>query len=294
MKTTFIYELIDPRTNETRYIGKSNKPKDRYSQHLTEKYNSYKCNWVKQLRYLNLKPILNIIDEVPFIEWEFWEKFYISLYKTWEVNLTKLSKGGTGGIEHITTEETKQKISKTLMGHLQPKEVVDKAIQSRKQSSKERGYYHSEESKDKTRQTLIGHEVTKETREVMSLKAYEGFKNGTRKISEKQLVRMKQQTGSLNPASRKVVQYDLEGNLVKVYETCKEASVAVIGKEESNISSICKGGGYTVYGFIWRYFEPKENELQNTIESVKETIERFHQAKVLQKKAMSERQKLRW
>ena len=55
----------------------------------------------------------------------------------------------------------------------------------------------------------------------MSLKAYEGFKNGTRKISEKQLVRMKQQTGSLNPASRKVVQYDLEGNLVKVYETCK-------------------------------------------------------------------------
>ena len=33
MKDMYIYELVDPRDNNVRYVGKSNKPKLRYNQH---------------------------------------------------------------------------------------------------------------------------------------------------------------------------------------------------------------------------------------------------------------------
>ena len=84
-KTTFIYELIDPRTNEPRYIGKTNNPNYRLKNgHLNNselKNKTYKCNWIKSLLKQNLKPTLNIIDEVNENEWQYWEKFYIGLYK---------------------------------------------------------------------------------------------------------------------------------------------------------------------------------------------------------------------
>lgn len=36
METTFIYSLKDPRTNEIKYVGKSNNPKNRLNRHIRE------------------------------------------------------------------------------------------------------------------------------------------------------------------------------------------------------------------------------------------------------------------
>jgi hypothetical protein len=100
MKTTFIYELIDPRTNETKYIGKTNNPQNRLRKHINESERgviSYKNNWIKGLLESGLKPIFNVIDEVLLEEWSFWERFYISLYKSWNLKLTNLTEGGDTG-----------------------------------------------------------------------------------------------------------------------------------------------------------------------------------------------------
>jgi len=72
MKTTYIYELIDPKSNKPRYIGKSNNPQKRLESHLKEKKNTYKNNWIKKLKKENLIPVLNIIDEVSIDTWVFW------------------------------------------------------------------------------------------------------------------------------------------------------------------------------------------------------------------------------
>lgn len=57
----YIYELIDPRTNEVRYVGASNDPKMRYSHHLGRlDGGAEKIAWLKELAELKLKPILNI------------------------------------------------------------------------------------------------------------------------------------------------------------------------------------------------------------------------------------------
>jgi len=135
MKTTFIYELIDPITDETRYIGKSDNPSKRLSGHLKDKSHTYKVSWIKSLKNNNLYPILNIIDEVNESEWQFWERFYISLYRSWNCRLVNLAQGGEGGSlrkGYKTSAETKRKISLAHKGKTFSKEHKEKISKNHK------------------------------------------------------------------------------------------------------------------------------------------------------------------
>jgi len=80
----YIYSLENPLTNEIRYIGKTVNLENRLKGHLKEARNissktTYKVSWIRSLLKQGQEPILNIIDEVPSKDWEFWEKYYISL-----------------------------------------------------------------------------------------------------------------------------------------------------------------------------------------------------------------------
>jgi len=91
----YIYVLLDPRTNEIRYLGKTNNTKERLCGHLCEKGKlGHKYKWVQQLKKLGLKPIIEILDTVPKEEEEFWERHYISLLKSWGIRLTNFTDGG--------------------------------------------------------------------------------------------------------------------------------------------------------------------------------------------------------
>ena len=48
MKYTYIYILIDPFTNQIRYVGKANNPKERYKNHKNRcrDKNTHKRNWI--------------------------------------------------------------------------------------------------------------------------------------------------------------------------------------------------------------------------------------------------------
>lgn len=59
-------------------------------------------------------------------------------------------------------------------------------------------------------------------------------------------------TGSLNPFSRKVFKYDLDGNYLRSFDSMVEAA-ASIGINSSNISTVASGKRKTAGGFIWRY-----------------------------------------
>lgn len=96
-KTTFIYILKDPITNEVRYVGKSNKPKYRYNNHYKcVGNNKHKINWIILLKKDNLKPILEIIDEVKIDEWKEKEKLYIKKYIDMGCKLVNCTEGGDG------------------------------------------------------------------------------------------------------------------------------------------------------------------------------------------------------
>lgn len=72
----------------------------------------------------------------------------------------------------------------------------------------------------------------------------------------------------LNYQKRKVKQYDLKGNLIKSYDSIKEA--ASFGFNEGNIQDCCVYRLKSHRGFIWRYFEdlPPSKYKNKTIKSI--------------------------
>lgn len=92
----YIYTLTDPRTGSVRYVGKTNNTKNRLKLHLQNKKqnHSYINNWIKQLKRNKLKPIMEVVDTVPKNDWEFWETYWISQFKTWGFNLCNHTEGG--------------------------------------------------------------------------------------------------------------------------------------------------------------------------------------------------------
>jgi hypothetical protein len=102
MKTTFIYSLSDPDTNEVRYIGKANNLKYRLWAHIHEAKhnlrNHHKCNWINTLLKKDKKPIIEIIEEVSIDDWQASEIYWISQFIAWGFNLINKTKGGECGI----------------------------------------------------------------------------------------------------------------------------------------------------------------------------------------------------
>lgn len=119
---THIYTLSCPETGLVRYIGKSNNPNVRFSQHLrrSKKEKNYKKCWISSLLEKGSKPIMQVIDSVPFCDWQFWEKYYIKLFKSMGAKLTNQTDGGDGRKTEMTEVE-KQLIRKRLSGTKRPK-----------------------------------------------------------------------------------------------------------------------------------------------------------------------------
>lgn len=68
MKTNLIYGLRDPRNDVYCYIGKTTIGKQRPVKHLSKSHNKKVNDWVDELKYLNLVPIIDIIEEDILLE----------------------------------------------------------------------------------------------------------------------------------------------------------------------------------------------------------------------------------
>ena len=62
--------------------------------------------------------IIEILDEVSDQEWKFWEKHYISLFRSWGFKLENKNRGGNGSEKF--PEEAKLKLSKKFKGRTCP------------------------------------------------------------------------------------------------------------------------------------------------------------------------------
>jgi hypothetical protein len=117
MDITYIYYLCKD-DGVPLYIGKTkNSPNLRLNDHR-----------YKKEKNLNI----NVIDEVPTSDWKFWEKHYISLFKSWGFKLNNINNGGGGPKGgYFLTQETKNKIGKAN-SKPKPKEFGEKISKQRK------------------------------------------------------------------------------------------------------------------------------------------------------------------
>lgn len=234
---TFIYTLIDPFTNEIRYVGKSNNPKKRLYDHLSLCYttHTHKNNWIKSLLEKNTKPILDIIDEVSIDEWEFWEKYWIKKFKDDGENLTNYSKGGNGISKHGYNTIEKMKIRhKENPGYNRSGDNLKKEI--------DRDLLYQLYITENLSTTKIANKL-----KLSKKKIWDSLRE--QNISKSKEIWKEQ----LSSKPKKIVlQYDLEGKLIKEWDCLVDISKE-LGFNKSNIANCCRGIGVSVSGYIWRY-----------------------------------------
>lgn len=145
MSKNIIYSLVDPNTNEVRYIGLSSHGLKRARAHFTNKREinkkTHKATWIRSLLALKLQPKIVILEEVLDSKaLPEREVFWIKQYK----NLTNHTEGGEGTRGWKHSEETKifiTKLSKerrpTGSFKLSPEAKIKKSIASKEQFSSE-------------------------------------------------------------------------------------------------------------------------------------------------------------
>lgn len=140
-ETTYIYTLTDPRSGLVRYVGKSDSPNQRNHAHKRDVgCKTHKQSWIKGLFDDGFDgPIMNIIDEVPYADWAYWERQYIKMFKSAGAKLVNLNEGGVGPEPSRETrlkmsiaakrkprmsEETRMKIAASLRSKITPEHVL--------------------------------------------------------------------------------------------------------------------------------------------------------------------------
>jgi len=82
-RTIGAYVLMDPRDQTVRYVGASEKVSKRLSWHLVDHANAEKWGWIVELRELNLRPVLIVIEssarETAHLVEEKWISAYLEM-----------------------------------------------------------------------------------------------------------------------------------------------------------------------------------------------------------------------
>lgn len=234
MKTVKIYSLNCPITYEVRYIGKTSLSlKQRLNTHMQCKLEkNHRYYWLKSLKEKGLKPSIELVDEVGIDNWEFWEQWYILLFKQWGFNLVNCSEGGEGFKEnHIPWNKGKTNI-------------------------------HSKEALKKLSLLQKGKHVSNETKLKISL-ALKGKKKPNRSKAHAKKIALANTgktawnkgiklTNEQKRVSKKVVQYSTDMQIIKKWVSVESVSKN-LSINPSNIRSVCNGKRVSAGGFIWKY-----------------------------------------
>jgi hypothetical protein len=168
---------------------------------------------------------LYVIDNVEEKNWKFWECYWIEQFRQWGFDLLNKNKGGGGPNKH--REEIKQKMKKPRKKGTGNK--ISKTLKERNHSQ-----YYTQEVKEKISK---GNQIPKPFTE-------EHIKNMG-------IAKRKQATP--------VLQYDLENNFIKEWESKGQAALWIkeqTGKTSNLVSQIkdcILGRQKTAFGYKWKY-----------------------------------------
>jgi group I intron endonuclease len=228
----YIYTLSDPISDEVRYIGITKNLKKRYREHIRESKlnNRHKSTWIRSLSEL---PKIDIIDTCWDMNYSFWEMYYISLFKSWGFKLTNHTNGGEfGTYGYKFSEESRKEKSLNMMGdknHFYGKKHTNESII--KISSVDRSGSNN---------SMYGKNHKDESKKKMSI------------------LKVGKYIGESNPRARKIYQYDIDNNLIKVWDYAKECA-DYYGISRGNISACAKNNSQesskykTLKGFIFKF-----------------------------------------
>ena len=189
------------------------------------------------------------------------EKEYIRKFNLLDQNFGyNQTRGGDGTEGYKHTELTKEKMSQSRTGHICDEETRKKI--SEKNSGTNHGMYGSipwnkgTTMPDDIRQKVSEHRKGKTSGELHPMYGKKHSYESKKKMSESQKGRTAWNKGihtGITPVNARAVgMYNDDGELIRVYQTIKEASLDV-GACNGNISACCKGKVKHACGYVWKY-----------------------------------------
>lgn len=271
------YEVykIQNKVNNKVYIGITNKGyNNRFRKHLSEARNGSTFilhlainKYGKDNFFVTLLETCSSLEVLKERE-KFWIKTLNSTNRDFGYNMTE---GGDGTFGRFHSEETKKKIGERLrvgvsIENTDTKEIklFESTAKACKYLNKCRSYLsdlrrrnnystilfddnliikyiEKEKPKPKKNQDISAH------MKMMQEKSIESRSLNKEEFSKKQKEVKKDKT-------KIVCQFDLQGNLIKEYNGCREAAT-YLNKSRSAIQHCLKGRNKTAYGFVWKFKE---------------------------------------
>lgn len=211
------------------YIGQTSvAPTDRWKNGNAYKKSRYFWNAIQKYGWDNFRHEI-LLEGLTKKEADYYEDYFIN-----KLDTTNRNKGynlKTGGTHAKYSEESKRLIS-------------EHHADVNGENNPFYGKHHSEKTKQILREKNIGKNKGE--------KSPRFGKQHTEEALEKMRGERESVKGAKNPRARKINQYDLDGNFIRSYWGCKEAT-ELFGFDNSSIGKCCKGEQKTSYGYIWRY-----------------------------------------
>ena len=222
MKKGYVYCLICPKTNQPRYVGQTTRDINlRLKEHKykKDKRKTYKSNWLESLRIDGLleRIVICELGRYDVSDLDDMEAYWMDFFLIQNIKLTNIIRGGFGGYREYS-EDRNKKISLKLTGFKRPPMSDKQKIQIGEfwKGNKNRlGKVHTIETKNK--------------------------------ISNSK-------KGSIAHNSRKIIQYDIDGNFIKEWNSSCEAA-RKLNLSQGNIVSVASENGRrkSTGGFIWKW-----------------------------------------
>lgn len=242
-----VYQHIAP--NGKSYIGITSKePHERWQNGRGYRHNEYFDNAIKKYGWGNIEHKI-IKTTLSKEEAEQMERELIAKFKSNERDHGyNISNGGESIGKHSL--ESRKKMSESKMGH----------------PSARKGVHLSEETKEKIRKAHtgmrynIGVPFTEERKQHLrkphpSIRGENNPMYGKKWTAEELAVRQSHRVykyGGENPTAKKICQYTMDGELVKVWGSISEASKVYC---RTSIKDCLKGKYKKHKGYIWRYYD---------------------------------------
>lgn len=241
-----IYILKDPITKEIRYLGITKNPLNvRLNGHIHDckhKKPTHKINWIKSLLKLELRPIIELLEEVDDVIAFDMEIYWIYQLKSWGFNLTNSTNGGKTPITKCG--ENNPNYGNKYNSNLNT--VKGKILQLNFKGKVIKEYICAQQTElDGFHPAAVGACVRHKRTQ------YKGFQF----IYKKEYDPIKNYKFTpTQTQSRSVEQLDkITKQFIAEFSSASEATFYISGKRCDNVGRVCRGERKSYKGFIWRY-----------------------------------------
>lgn len=246
----YVYRHIRLDKNEPFYIGIGSDE----TYYRANKKSQRNIHWKRVVAKTDYEVEI-ILDDLTWEQACEKEKEFIKLYgrNNYGGILVNITKGGDGTLGHILTRESKEKLSNSIKEwhktYVVSKEEKERRSIQLKELNKNKEFVEKRtnalRNSDKLKQSYIskkgkpsGYKHNEESKKLISLS----------KIGRKMPKEM------IDAKSKKIVQLDLNGNILKIWDSAREIQRQT-GLSQGNISRCCNGKYKQSYGFKWKYYK---------------------------------------